>query len=206
MAHESAMHRWDAQNAAGESPLGDLIADAQLADPSTTTGGKVPVVAFMNPGGVRADLVYDAQKYPTEKPGDVTFEEAFTVQPFNNYLVSMDLTGQQIYDVLNQQITGLNAASSKILAVSKGFTYTYTKTGTPQVVDGSVAINGTPVVKATTYRISTNNFLSDGGDGFAAFAAGTNKFFGGLDIDAFANHLESVSPYTPGPLDRITLQ
>ena len=111
-----------AQNPAGESPLGDLIADAQLADPSTTTGGKVPVVAFMNPGGVRADLVYDAQKYPTENPGDVTFEEAFTVQPFNNYLVSMDLTGQQIYDVLNQQVTGLNAASNKILAVSKGFT------------------------------------------------------------------------------------
>ncbi|MDN5767841.1 MAG: bifunctional metallophosphatase/5'-nucleotidase [Humibacillus sp.] len=195
-----------AQNAAGESPLGDLIADAQLADPSTTTGGKVPVVAFMNPGGVRADLLYDAQKYPTEKPGDVTFEEAFTVQPFNNYLVSMDLTGQQIYDVLNQQVTGLNAASSKILAVSKGFTYTYTKTGTPGVVEGSVAINGTSVDKAATYRISTNNFLSDGGDGFAAFATGTNKFFGGLDIDAFANHLEDVSPYSPGPLDRITLQ
>lgn len=160
----------------------------------------------MNPGGVRADLVYDAQKYPTEKPGDVTFEEAFTVQPFNNYLVWMDLTGQQLYDVLNQQVTGLNAASNKILAVSKGLTYTYTKTGTAAVVDGSVAINGTPVDKAMTYRISTNNFLSDGGDGFAAFAAGTNKFFGGLDIDAFANHLESVSPYTPGPLDRITLQ
>ena len=195
-----------AQNAAGESPLGDLIADAQLADPSTTTGGKTPVVAFMNPGGVRADLVYNAQKYPTEQPGDVTFEEAFTVQPFNNYLVSMDLTGQQIYDVLNQQISGANAASNKILAVSKGFTYTYTKAGTPQVLEGSVAINGVPIEKAATYRISTNNFLSDGGDGFAAFAAGTNKFFGGLDIDAFASHLQAVSPYTPGPLDRVTLR
>ncbi|MBB2986740.1 bifunctional metallophosphatase/5'-nucleotidase [Terracoccus luteus] len=194
-----------AQNAAGESPLGDMIADAQLADDSTVKDGKVPVVAFMNPGGVRADLVYNSQKYPGENPGDVTFEEAFTVQPFNNYLVSMDLTGQEIYDVLNQQVTGANAASNKILAVSDGFTYSWTKTGTPGVVDGSVAIDGVPVDKSATYRISTNNFLSDGGDGFAAFQGGDDKFFGGLDIDAFADYLEANSPYSPQPLDRITL-
>lgn len=193
------------QNAAGESALGDLIADAQLADDSTTTDGKVPVVAFMNPGGIRSDLVYNAQKYPGEAPGDVTFEEAFTVQPFNNYLVSMDLTGQGIYDLLNQQITGANAAANKILAVSEGFTYSWTKTGTPQVIDGSVKINGVAIDKNATYRVSTNNFLSDGGDGFAAFADGENKFFGGLDIDAFADYLEANSPYSPTPLDRITL-
>ena len=117
------------QNAAGESPLGDLIADAQLADPSVVTGGKTPVVAFMNPGGIRSDLVADAN-------GNVTYQSAFTVQPFNNYLVSMDITGQGIYDLLGQQFSGANSAGSpKVLQVSSGFTYSYTQLGkgTPHV-------------------------------------------------------------------------
>ncbi|MEO7752139.1 MAG: bifunctional metallophosphatase/5'-nucleotidase [Terracoccus sp.] len=190
------------QNAAGESPLGDLIADAQLADPSVVTGGAAPVVAFMNPGGIRADLTSDQQAYPGETPGDVTFEEAFTVQPFNNYLVSMSLTGQQVYDVLNQQFSGANSAlSPKVLQVA-GLTYSHNGSA---VVDGSVMIGGTAVDKAASYRIVTNNFLSDGGDGFPAFTGGTGKYFGGLDIDAFANYLDGVSPYTPTAPSRITL-
>ena len=99
------------QNAAGESALGDLIADAQLADPSVVTGGKTPQIAFMNPGGIRADLLYAPD-------GQVTFGDAFTVQPFNNYLVSLDLTGADIYALLNQQWSGTNAASPKVLRVS----------------------------------------------------------------------------------------
>ncbi len=183
------------QNAAGESSLGDMIADAQLADKSVVTNGKTPVIAFMNPGGIRTDLVADAS-------GNITYEAAFTVQPFNNYLVSMDLTGQGIYDLLNQQISGLNAASNKILQISKGFTYSRT---TSAVIEGSVAINGKPIDKEATYRIVTNNFLSDGGDGFPAFKAGTDKYFGGLDIDGFAAYLTANSPYTPLVPDRITL-
>ncbi|GAA1983585.1 bifunctional metallophosphatase/5'-nucleotidase [Terrabacter lapilli] len=194
-----------AQNSAGESPLGDLIADAQLADTSVVTGGQTPVVAFMNPGGIRTDLNYANSKYG-EAPGAVTYEEAFNVQPFNNYLVSMNLTGQQIYDVLNQQRTGSNAGTAaKMLQVNKGFTYTWS-TATQKVVEGTVAINGTPVDKAATYRIVTNNFLSDGGDNFPAFKDGTAKYFGGLDIDAFANYLSKPenANYAPAPATRIT--
>ena len=189
-----------AQNAAGESALGDLIADAQLADPSVVTGGQKPVIAFMNPGGIRTDLIAASSKYDEPK-GDVTYEEAFNVQPFNNYLVSMTLTGQQIYDLLAQQVTGANAAGRKVLQVSNGFSY---QLGPSGAVDGSVKLNGTPIGKATSYRIVTNNFLSDGGDGFPAFTGGTSKYFGGLDIDAFASYLTAKSPYTPGPLTRIT--
>ncbi len=193
----------NAQNASGESQLGDLIADAQLADPSTVTGGQRPVIAFMNPGGIRANLTFAESSYG-EPAGDVTYEEAFTVQPFNNYLVSMSLTGQQIYDVLRQQVTVDNADTNKVLAVSKGFTYSYTSSGP---VDGSVKLNGTPVDKTASYRIVTNNFLADGSDGFPAFRGGTGVYFGGLDIDAFANHLQGLSGgYTPGPLTRITKQ
>ncbi|MEO5651562.1 MAG: bifunctional metallophosphatase/5'-nucleotidase [Marmoricola sp.] len=191
------------QNSSGESQLGDLIADGQLADDSTVTGGEVPRIAFMNPGGIRANLTYDSSKYD-EAPGEITYEEAFNVQPFNNYLVSMTLTGQQIYDVLTQQVTGTNAASSKILAVSKGFTYDYTSTGP---VAGTVKLDGVPIDLGSSYRIVTNNFLADGGDGFPAFAAGSNRYFGGLDIDAFAAYLQQTgNGYTPGPLTRITKQ
>ena len=193
-----------ANNAAGESQLGDLIADAQLADPSVVTGGETPVIAFMNPGGIRADLTFADSKWG-EAPGDVTYEEAFTVQPFNNYLVSMDLTGAQIKELLREQWGGgaidspNTVAKPNILQVSQGFAYTYTN-GTL----GAVTLGGNPLVDTQTYRIVTNNFLSDGGDGFPVFRDGQGKYFGGLDIDAFANYLQPHSPYTPAPLTRIT--
>lgn len=183
-------------NAGGESQLGDLIADAQLADPSVVTGGQTPQIAFMNPGGIRAPLSYTASK--AEGDGVVTYEEAFTVQPFNNYLVSLTMTGAQIKSLLTQQWTGLNAAAPKVLQVSEGFSYTYSGTTL-----GTVTLDGTPLVDTQSYRVVTNNFLADGGDGFPAFTTGTDKYFGGLDIDAFANYLEANSPYTPLPLDRI---
>jgi 5'-nucleotidase len=190
-------------NTSGESQLGDLIADAQLADPSVVTGGETPVVAFMNPGGIRADLTASNSPYG-EPVGDVTYEEAFTVQPFNNYLVSLTLTGQQIYDLLGEQVNGTNDAQHKILQVSEGFTYTYTDAGP---VDGSVELDGQPIDKAATYRVVTNNFLADGGDGFPTFRDAQNVYFGGLDIDAFANYLSAQEGgYTPGELDRITKQ
>jgi 5'-nucleotidase len=189
-----------AGNAVGESQLGDLIADAQLADGSTVTNGQTPVIAFMNPGGIRADLTYANSKYG-EAPGDVTFEEAFTVQPFNNYLVSMTLTGQDIYDLLAQQVTGPNAGSHKILQVSNGFSY---QLGASGAVDGTVELNNVPIDKNASYRVVTNNFLQGGGDNFPAFTHGTDVYYGGLDIDAFASYLEAHSPYTPGALTRIT--
>ncbi|GAA4715027.1 bifunctional metallophosphatase/5'-nucleotidase [Pedococcus ginsenosidimutans] len=189
-----------AGNPGGESQLGDLIADAQLADPSVVTGGRKPEIAFMNPGGIRADLTYAYSPYG-EAPGDVTFEEAFTVQPFNNYLVSLDLTGAQVKQLLTEQWSGSNAGTGKkILQVNKAFSYTYSGTTL-----GAVTLNGQPLVDTQTYRIVTNNFLQGGGDNFPTMAKGTNVYYGGLDIDAFANYLEASSPYTPGPLTRINV-
>jgi 5'-nucleotidase len=187
----------------GESTLGDLIADAQVNDASVITGGKTPVVAFMNPGGIRADLNFPLTA-PELVDGIVRYEEAFTVQPFNNYLVSMDLTGADIWSLLGQQWTSPNSGTgTKFLQVSAGMQYTVTGAGTARTVSG-LTINGVAVPNdATVYRIVTNNFLSDGGDNFAAFKNGTNKYFGGLDIDGFAKYLPTVSPYSPLPLDRI---
>lgn len=195
-----------------DSELGNLIADSQKADPSVVSGGKAPVVAFMNPGGIRSDLVVAAN-------GDVTYGSAFTVQPFNNFVVSMDLTGAQIKALLNEQWNGANEASRKILQVS-GLTYTWdtsdaAATGANALVgdvlvdaDGNPATAPVPLVDTTTYRVVANNFLSDGGDGFATFAAGTNKLIGGIDVDSLVKYLAlpANNPYTRTPTDRITQQ
>jgi 5'-nucleotidase len=187
-------------NPGGESALGDLIADAQLADPSVIGPYAAPQIALMNPGGIRTDLTYSASAWG-EAPGDVTYEEAFNVQPFNNYLVSLDLTGAEIKQLLVQQWSGANAAQPKILQVSEGFAYTYSGTTL-----GTVTLNGQPLVDTTVYRVVTNNFLAGGGDGFPTFLDADNVYYGGLDIDAFAAYLSANSPYAPTPLDRIIKQ
>jgi 5'-nucleotidase len=161
----------------------------------------------MNPGGIRADLLF-AKTAPETVDGIVRYEEAFTVQPFNNYLVSMDLTGADIWSLLQQQWSGSNAATAKFLQVSNGFHYTWSGLPGAQAVS-AITINGAAVPNdaSSSYRIVTNNFLSDGGDNFAAFKNGTTKYFGGLDIDGFAQYLPTtVQPYAPLPLDRITKQ
>lgn len=187
-----------AANAGGESALGDLIADAQLADPSVIGPYAPPVIALMNPGGIRTDLTFAASPWG-EAPGGITYEEAFNVQPFNNYLVSLDLTGAEIKTLLGEQWSGANTAQPKILQVSEGFSYTYTGTTLTQVTLGGVPLDDNAV-----YRIVTNNFLAGGGDGFPTFLnGGENLYYGGLDIDAFAAYLTANSPYAPTPLDRI---
>jgi 5'-nucleotidase len=206
------------RTALGESTLGDLIADAQVNDASVVTGGQTPVVAFMNPGGIRADLTFAKTVGPDPAnpleatDGIVRYEEAFTVQPFNNYMVSMNLTGADIWSLLGQQWTGGNAGiNTKFLQVSKGLHYTVTGSGTTRIVSALTIQDpvtntyvAVPNDTSTVYRIATNNFLADGGDNFAAFKNGTGRYFGGLDIDGFAKYLPTVSPYSPLPLDRIT--
>ena len=191
---------------AGESALGDVIADAQLwATAQDHHGGAV--VAFMNPGGIRKDLTYDASA-GGEAPGEITYGELFDVQPFTNYLVTKTMTGQQIYTVLEQQWSGGNGAAPKILQVSEGFTYTYDGTSmetvrTDRVVPGSVMIGGVPVDKLASYRVTMNSFLADGQDNFPAFALGTNKLVGLIDVDALVNYFEMKGTVDPGPRNRI---
>jgi 5'-nucleotidase len=197
-----------------DSLVGNLITDSQRVDPSIVPAGQTtPVVAFMNPGGIRADLVENAA-------GDVTYGAAFSVQPFNNYDASLDLTGAQILALLNEQWNGKNESTDptkwKVLQVS-GLKYTWDKSlaaevGTDALVgpvlidangDGTVA--DTEVINpATTYRVAANAFLADGGDGFATFSASKNKYLGGLDIDALSAYLKAHNPYTPTALDRIS--
>ncbi|WP_405480115.1 bifunctional metallophosphatase/5'-nucleotidase [Streptomyces sp. NBC_00009] len=190
-----------------EEPLGDLIADAQLAhaktlDPKTS-------LALMNPGGVRSDLVYKASG--SEGDGVVTYGEGFTVQPFSNTVNLADLTGAQVITALQQQVSGSNEASPKILQPSAGLTYTLdmTKTGAARVVVDSIKLNGTAIDPAATYRVAMNSFLAGGGDGFAALGQGKNPLVGSDDLKAFNDYLtansSATSPIAPPKADRITI-
>ncbi|WP_353943807.1 bifunctional metallophosphatase/5'-nucleotidase [Streptomyces sp. HUAS MG91] len=190
-----------------EEPLGDLIADAQLAhakslDPKAS-------LALMNPGGVRSDLVYKASG--AEGDGVVTYGEAFTVQPFSNTVNLVDLTGAQVVQALQQQVSGSNEASPKILQPSAGLTYTLdmTKTGAARVVTDSIRLNGAAIDPAATYRVAMNSFLAGGGDGFAALGAGKNPLVGADDLKAFNDYLtansSAANPIAPPKADRITI-
>ncbi len=189
------------KNDAGESPLGDRIADAQLAATAGPTTGNA-VVAFMNPGGIRADITY-AQS-GTEGDGNVTYGEAFTTQPFGNSLVTMTLTGAQIDTLLEQQWLG--QTSPRILEVSEGFSYTWDA----NAADGSkvdpttIEIDGVAVEPGTEYRVTVNSFLADGGDNFTILIQGTNRLGGEVDLDALITYFGDNPGLTPGPQDRIT--
>ncbi|MGN9795591.1 bifunctional metallophosphatase/5'-nucleotidase [Streptomyces sp. OZ13] len=191
-----------------EKPLGDLIADAQLAGLAPADKGGAQL-ALMNPGGIRSDLVYKASG--SEGDGVVTYGEAFTVQPFTNMMNVVDLTGAQLITTLQQQVSGPNEASPKILQVSQGFTYTLdlTKTGADRIVVDSVKLNGEAIVPSKTYRVAMNEFLAGGGDGFSVLKEHTNKLVGASDLDVFNAYLAANSsasaPIAPPKADRITV-
>ncbi|MFE2263309.1 bifunctional metallophosphatase/5'-nucleotidase [Streptomyces griseosporeus] len=197
----------DIPNTGTESPMGDLIADAQLAyaktlDPSAD-------LALMNPGGVRAGLTYAAKG--SEGDGVVTYAEGFTVQPFANTVNLQDFTGAQLIQALKEQVSGGNTAAPKILQPSSGLTYTLdlTKTGADRVVTDTIRLNGAPIDPAAVYRVATNSFLAGGGDGFTTLGQGTNDLVGTDDLTALEQYLTANSsptaPIAPPVTNRITV-
>lgn len=193
------------QNAAGESALGDVIADGQLADTAPAGRGDA-VVAFMNPGGIRADLTYVSSP-AGEGDGNVTYGEMFTVQPFGNNLVTMTLTGAQIATMLEQQFCNEAMTAPRtttVLQPSVGFTYTWTASAGCGSKVSSIQLNGVPLDPAASYRVTVNSFLADGQDGFPVLKAGTNRMGGAVDTDAFEAYFAANSPVAPGPQNRIT--
>jgi 5'-nucleotidase len=193
-------------NAAGESALGDVIADAQLAATSPAGTGNA-VVAFMNPGGIRADLSYLSSP-AGEGDGNVTYGESFAVQPFGNNLITMTVTGAQIDTLLEQQFGNPNVTSSRMLQVSDGFAYTWSASAPigERVDPATIKIRGTVVDPAASYRITVNSFLADGGDNFFVLRQGTDRLGGVVDTQALEDYFVANSPVAPGPQNRITQQ
>jgi 2',3'-cyclic-nucleotide 2'-phosphodiesterase (5'-nucleotidase family) len=190
-------------NRAGESPLGDLVADAQLAATRRPESGGA-VVAFMNLGGIRGDLTADHQ-VGDERPGEITYSELFTIQPFSNTLVVLTMTGNAIRRILEQQFADDKPDVADVLQVSNGFTYRYDLTAPPgrRVDPGSIKIDGKLVAPEARVRVAASNFLVEGGDGFTVFAEGTDRVGGEVDIDALAAYFKAQSPIKRAPQDRI---
>jgi 5'-nucleotidase len=189
-------------NVAGESALGDVIADAQLAA-TTPVGFGEAVMGFMNPGGIRADLLF-ANSPGGEAPGEITYGEAFTVQPFGNSLVTMTLTGQQIKDVLEQQFDNPGVGQNRILQVSNGFTYSWSLSAPTGSKVSDLSLNGVPIDLGANYRVTVNSFMAEGGDNFTVLRDGTDRLGGALDLDALEAYFVANSPVAPGPQNRIT--
>ena len=160
------------ENRGGESTLGNLVAEIQrwaTADPAFGAAQ----IAFMNPGGLRADLVGQGT---SAFPRVVTYKDAANVQPFANTLVNEDLTGAQIKAALEQQWQPAGASRPFLkLGISKGFTYTYDPTATQGSRIKSMFLDGTPIDLTQTYSVTVNSFLSTGGDNFTALGQGTGE-------------------------------
>ena len=182
------------QGPAGESVLGDVVADAQLAATRADMDGGA-AIAFMNPGGLRVDLLKTAD-------GTVTYAELFACQPFNNSLVTLTLTGAQIKTLLEQQWL---VPAPLILHVSNGFAYAWdaARPAGDRVPAAQIVLNGQPIEPSAHYRVTVNSFLADGGDGFTVLREGTERRSGGLDVEALSAYFEANSPVSPRPLDRV---
>lgn len=181
---------------AGESALGDIVADAQLAATEAAAKGGA-VIALTNPGGIRADIA-------KKQDGTVSYADLFASQPFRNQLITLTLTGAQIKDALEQQWTEPNRP--RILQVSKGFGYTWdaTKPDGGRVVADSLSLNGKRIEPAMNYRVTVNNYLAVGGDGFTALKRGTAALVGVYDSDALYSYFQANSPIGPAAGKRIT--
>jgi len=182
-------------NEAGESVLGDVIADAQLAATRSEKDGGA-VVAFTNPGGIRTDVVKQGD-------GGVSYADLFASQPFRNQLVTLTLTGDQIKAMLEQQ--WLDPRRPRILQVSGGFSYAFDndKPFGERVIAERMMLNDARIAPAQNYRVTVNNYLAQGGDGFAALKDGTNAQFGAYDSDALFAYFLAKGEITPTTPDRI---
>ena len=190
-------------NTAGESKMGDIVADIYLAGSSGPAyGDKAARIAFTNVGGVRSDLTSLS----------VTFGQLFAVMPFGNNLATMDLTGQQILRLLEQQWESIQPAGGRVMQVSKGFSYTWdaskpegAATGTGnRVVEGSMKLNGVGIDLSKIYRVTVNNFMAAGGDNFSVLLSGKNIQQGDVDIDAGAAYFRAKGTVPTPVLNRIT--
>jgi 5'-nucleotidase len=186
-------------NDAGESALGDLVADSMLeATSSPPTGGAV--IALINPGGLREDFVR-ATEWSSADPAPITYADVFGVLPYSNMLVVKTLSGDQLRRLLEQQFDNPRPGSRAILQVSRGFTYSYdlSRSGGRRVDPATMALDGRPIEPRHLYRIAMPDFLSAGGDRFSVATQGTDAVTAGSDLEALVAFIGAHSPIGPAP-------
>jgi 5'-nucleotidase len=179
-----------AQNRAGESALGNLIADAFRWKTGTQ-------IALTNPGGIREDI----------RPGEVTWGQLFSVQPFANDLVSMTLTGEQLFALFNQQWSGQPDGGERYRPLqSSGIRVGWD--GRRPRGDRIVSLvleDGQPIDRSAAYSVTVNSFMAGGGDGYTVLEQGTDRQVDGLDLDAFVEYVQQLpQPFGAALEGRIT--
>jgi 5'-nucleotidase len=162
-------------SAAGESALGDFIADAQRAAVHADIG-------LMNPGGLRADL----------SAGALTWGDILTVHPFGNRILALNMTGAQLLRTLEEQWSADPAAIPRVLKTS-GLYYQWD----PARPAGSHVVRACdsqhqPLRATARYRVAVNDFLVGGGDDFRGFGGLPVAQVGPLDAEALESYLTSL--------------
>ncbi|MEP6479878.1 MAG: 5'-nucleotidase C-terminal domain-containing protein, partial [Rhodoglobus sp.] len=182
------------ENRGGESTLGNFVADVQLW--ATQDSGSQ--IAFMNPGGLRADLKFPSSS-GSDPDGNLTYAEAAGVQPFANTLVTLNVTGDTIRQVLEQQWQPAAASRPMLhIGVSKAFTYTYDPTAAAGSHITAMYLGGVPIDPVASYTVTVNSFLAAGGDNFTAFTQGTNKAdTGKIDLQSMVDYFTANPVATP---------
>lgn len=190
-------------NEAGESTLGNLIADALLAATREPDRGGAEV-ALTNRGGIRADII-TAPETSAARPQPVTYRELHDIQPFGNTVVTVTMTGDMIRRLLEQQFDNPRPGARQILQVSQGFTYRYRAEAEPghHIEPDSIRIDGRPVSPSDRVRVAAADFLINGGDGFSVFGEGSGRQAVGGDIEALVAYFKANSPVVAPARDRI---
>ena len=173
-------------------PLGNLIADAQLA--ATRNAGAQ--IAFMNPFGIRAPLIPAAD-------GSVSFGAIYAVHPFDNQLVTVTMTGAELKALLEQSFA--DSGAEQFLTPSAGFSYRINPSGPPGGRVSEMRLDGRPIELATDYRVTVSEFLANGGDGFSVFARQGGRAHGPTDLEALEAWLKADPPRQAPRERRITL-
>jgi 5'-nucleotidase len=188
--------------ASGESPLGDLIADAEL-EAVNAAGGRADI-ALMNPGGIRSDITGEHPDGRVPR-GQITFGDLATCQPFGNMVQVVEMSGDALRQILEQQFHA--DGSRVVLQVSGGFSYTYRADAAAgaHVIATSMALHGQPVRPDARLRVAAIDFLMDGGDGFTNFREHTGRQAYVSDLDAFTQYVSVHSPISPGPGNRVSM-
>jgi 5'-nucleotidase len=186
------------ENTSGESAMGDVIADSQLAASSSPQAGGA-VIAVMNSGGIRAELAAGANGAKR----DVSFGDLYAVQPFGNRITVHTMTGEMLRRLLEQQFS--TSGGSNMLQVSDGFTYQYRLHAEPghHVVPESVMLNGKPIRDTDSYRVEASDFLAAGSGALTAFREAKDGVIGPVDVDALVEYFKAHSPVAAGPQNRI---
>jgi len=177
------------QNRGSESPLGNLL--GEVARYTAESVGLDPDFGIINPGGIRADL-------DPNDDGVVTYAEAFTVQPFGNTIGTIDLTGEQVVTMLEQQFQPASSRPVLRLGLSSDVDYTYDPSAPQGAHITDVLIGGEPIDLEATYTVASNTFLLGGKDGFEVFKEGTNFTETGIvDLQGLVDFLDANPELAP---------